>query len=109
MLPAHEHDQESRSVPYRSEWSHSFHEINPSSHSPVLAHLDHSCPVCGAEAICRSYWLYGARGKSGCETEWSRLVKGLYQLTLDQPVAPQLAIYQLGQAFECDRSVHGWQ
>ena len=83
----------------------------------MLAHLGHSCPACGAEAICRPYPLYGVRGGCGCETEWSRLVKGLYQLTLDQLldqlVAPQLAIHQLGQAFECDirrrRSVHDWQ
>ena len=80
----------------------------------MLVHLGHSCPVCGAEAICPPYRLYGVRGKSGCETEWSRLVKGL-----DQLVAPELATFQLGQAFECERrssrrrrrrrSLYGWQ
>ena len=114
VLPAHGHDQELRSVPHRSGWSRRFHEIIPLGHSRVLVHLGHSCPACGGEAISRPYRLCGVRGESGCETEWSRLVKGLYQLSLDQPldqlVAPQLAIYQLGQAFECDRrSVHGWQ
>ena len=90
VLRAHGHDQESRSVPHRLKWSRKFHEISPSGHSPVLVHLGHSCPVCGAEAICPPYRLYGVRGKSGCETEWSRLVKGL-----DQLVAPSLLLFSL--------------
>ena len=64
----------------------------------MLVHLGHSYPVCGAEAISRPYRLYGVRAERGCETEWSRLAKGLYQLTLDQLVAPELAIYELGQS-----------
>ena len=58
----------------------------------MLVHLGHSCPACGAEAICRPYPLCGVRGESGCETEWSRLVKGLYQLTLDQPLDQLVAL-----------------